>query len=297
MSRDKEISLALGGGGARGLAHIGVLHVLERQGYQVKAVAGTSIGGVIGALYAAGLSPDEIEAWVRQSYKRGLFSSRPIGAGLIGLDRITGVLQEPLGNKTFDQLPIPLAVTATDLASGREVVIKEGEVLEAVLATIALPGIFAPQIVDQARLVDGGVLDPVPVRPARALFEGPVVAVVLSPERSQWRTAEAAPSPLMALPMFDLFSRLRPGQALQVFLSASEITLRVYTEILLERDKPDVIIRPSVWHIGLLDQPDPAEVVALGTAAAERALDDLEACCKAWHGLGAQLRRLMARQS
>jgi NTE family protein len=297
MSTNKEISLALGGGGARGLAHIGVLHVLERAGYRIKAVAGTSIGAVIGALYAAGFSPDEIETWMKQSYRHGLFHSRPIGAGLIGLDRITEALAEPLADRRFDQLPIPLAVTATDLTSGREVVLKEGEVLEAVLAAIALPGVFPPQIVGQARLVDGGVLDPVPVEPARMLFEGPVVAVVLSPDRSRWQTAPTAPSPLTALPMFDLFSRLRPGQALQVFLRASEITLRVYTEILLEQAKPDVIIRPSVWHIGLLDQPDPAEVVALGTAAAERALDELEASCKAWHGLGAQLRRWMARRA
>jgi NTE family protein len=271
-----DLCLALGGGGARGLAHIGVLRVLEREGFRIRALAGTSMGGVIAAMYAAGLSPEEMEARASDVPPMGLLRARPDGAGLLGLGRVTEFLKQQLGTRTFGDLRIPLALTATNLESGQEVVITEGSVVDGVLATIALPGIFSPKLQGEHRLVDGGMVDPVPVSPARALYPAPVVAVALSPRPEQWGETHS-PSPLGALPILDVLTRLRPGQALNVFMRALEISARLLTELHLQVDQPDVIIRPAVSQVGLFDQKPVSEVAAIGAAAAEEALPELRA--------------------
>jgi NTE family protein len=269
-----DISLALGGGGARGLAHIGVLYALERAGFRIRAVAGTSMGGIIGALYAAGYSPPELVHWADDAAHRDLFRARPSGSSLIGLDRIERLLNEALRDRTFEELGVRCAVTATDLKSGEEIVLQEGRMVDAVLATIALPGVFPPQIMGETRLVDGGIVDPVPVRPARGLYPGPVVAVALSPPREEWAES-TSPNPLGSIPIIDMFTRLRPGEALRVFLRTTEILMRMYTEICLELDKPEVVIRPRVSHIGLFDEPSAADMCDLGERAAEEAIPKL----------------------
>ncbi len=269
-----DICLALGGGGARGLAHIGVLYALEKAGFRIRAVAGTSMGGIIGALYAAGYSPPELVHWADASTRRDLFRARPSGSGLIGLDRIEKLLHETLRDRTFEDLNVPCAVTATDLNSGEEIVLREGRLVDAVLATIALPGVFPPKIMGDTRLVDGGIVDPVPVRPARSLFPGPVVAVALSPPREEWAEVGSS-NPLASIPIIDMFTRLRPGEALKVFLRTTEILMRMYTEICLELDRPEVIIRPRVSHIGMFDQPSAADMCELGERAAEQVIPKL----------------------
>ena len=165
-------------------------------------------------------------------------------------------------------------MTATDLNSGEEVVLSEGIVAHAVLATIALPGIFPPQVMGDHRLIDGGTLDPVPVRPARELGGSPVVASVLSPARGQW-SENRSPSLAARLPGVDMLMRLRPGQALMVFQEYMEIASRTYTETRLEIDRPEVIVRPAVWQVGLLDDPSADEMSALGERAMESMLPAL----------------------
>ncbi|MEW6568963.1 MAG: patatin-like phospholipase family protein [Chloroflexota bacterium] len=287
-----DICVALGGGGARGLAHIGVLRVLEREGFQIRAIAGTSMGGVIAALYAAGYTPDDmLQRWATTSLPL-LLRARPEGSGLIGLRRVAEALRTYLDRKAFSDLRVPLAVTATNLETGREVVITQGDVVEAVLATIALPGIFPPAIQGEHRLVDGGMVDPVPVEPARRLYPAPVVAVALSPSPEQWAEAKS-PSPLSLLPLFDVFARLRPGQALSVFLRALEISARAMTELHLQLSRPDVTIRPAVWHIGLFDGAAVTEAAGIGERAAEAALPKLHALFAPRRRLARSLRRAL----
>jgi NTE family protein len=290
-----DISVALGGGGARGLSHIGVLQVLEREGFIIRAIAGTSMGGVIAAMYAAGYTPDEMLGRASETPPMGLLRARPDGAGLIGLGRVAEFMKKAIGDRTFADMRIPLALTATDLEMCREVVITEGSVVEGILATIALPGVFSPKIQGETRLVDGGMVDPVPVQPARELFPAvPVVAVALSPKPEDWGT-KRSPSLLATLPMFDMFSRLRPGQALNVFLRALEISARSLTELHLQVDKPDVVIRPAVFHIGLLQQAPVSEAADLGVKAAEEALPELRALFTPSRRLARQARRLFGR--
>jgi NTE family protein len=278
----REVGVALGGGGARGLAHIGVLAELERAGYRVAALAGTSIGGVIAAVYAVGLTPAEIAAWADEALRRGLFRFHPSPGALLGIDRIRDVLEEALGEKTFADLRCPLALTAVDLEQGEEVVLTSGRLVEAVLATIALPGIFPPQLTGRNRLVDGGVVDPVPVQPVRSLCRGPVVAVALS-------APPGTPASPSTLPGSGMLSRLRVGQALQVFSRSMEISSRLFADLRLQLDRPEVVVRPQVAEIGILDSPEAAPVIEAGRAAMAASLADLAG----WYGVRGALRRAL----
>lgn len=288
-----EISLALGGGGARGLAHIGVLKTLERNGYGVRAVAGTSMGGVIAAAYASGLSPQEIAESADGIDIKGMLELRAGGPSVFGLDRIQAWLEDLLGDRTFDELVIPLAVTATDLTACREVVLTEGKVVKAVMATIALPGLFPPQRFGEGRLVDGGTLDPVPVLPARSLSAQPVVAVVLSPAAERWPETRS-PSLMEALPWAQVVGRLRVVQAIEVFQQTLEITFRMHTELRLSLDKPEVLVRPDVWDVGLFDDPSLDYMIEKGEQAMMEALPALRAQF-AWHRRFGRWLRLLGR--
>ncbi|MCJ7513987.1 MAG: patatin-like phospholipase family protein [Anaerolineales bacterium] len=289
-----DIALALGGGGARGLAHIGVLRAFEREGVRVRAIAGTSMGGIIAAAYACGMSPDTIQQKAAELEIRGLLQLRPTGPALFGLEKVQAWLVGLFGELTFEELPIPLAVTAVDLAACREVVIRTGPLVAGVMATMALPGIFPPQILGEHRLVDGATLDPVPVRPVRELHNAPVVAVVLSPEQSRWPETRS-PSPFGDLPVVSFVARLGPLRALEIFQQAMEITLRMHTELHLTVDKPEVIIRPEVWDVGLFDSPSLETMSALGEAAANEAMPAIRSQFaphrRLWRWIGQRTRR------
>lgn len=284
-----EICVALGGGGVRGGAHIGVLRRLETAGYQIKALAGTSAGGLVGAVYAAGYSCSEILERFQKVDQTHLFGGRHVdGPAILGTAGIHGVLEDMLGEMTIADLGIPFAVTAVDIHSGKEVILKEGRLVDALMATIALPGIFPPQAWGDYYLVDGGVLDPVPVLPARSLAPTlPVVAVVLT------RASEELERPSFLPPSPNLFrhvARLRLAQAFNIFLHSVDIGSRAIAELRLKIDKPDVIIRPDLPDIGYLDTVDIVEVAAYGEIAAGKAIPDLERATRWGNQLARRLR-------
>lgn len=273
----KDIVLALGGGGVKGIAHIGVMRALERAGFRIRAVAGTSAGGVCGALYAFGYSPDGIQNRYKLADPSKMFVRLPDDkASWLGLKGVREILEDSLGDSFFEDLRLPFAVTAVDLNTAEHVVIRTGRVLDAVLATIAVPGVFPPVELNGRVLVDGGVLNPVPINVARALAPDlPVVAVVLSPPVDEW-AGVTQPRMLNSLPfLMKYVSQFRFSQALNLFMRAIDIGGALLTELLLEIEKPDVIIRPAVRHIGLLDPVDVDQVALLGEKAAELALPRL----------------------
>ncbi len=288
-----DITLALGGGGVKGNAHIGVLRVLEQSGIHVRGLAGTSAGGLWGALYAAGYHPDEIEEIFRSVDPTTIYHRRPgEGPSWLGLSGIYGILLKNLGDKTFKDLVLPFAVTAVDIDRAEQVILKQGRVMDAVLATIAVPGVFSPVTRDGRTLIDGGVLDPVPVALARSLApELPVVAVVLSPPLNEWG-GPVRPRLLNSLPFLaNYIARMRITQATNIFLRSIDIGGAMLTELRLKVDKPDVIIRPAVPQIGLLDQVDIGEVARLGELAAEAALPEIQKAVS-WRGwLGRRVSR------
>lgn len=280
-----DIVLALGGGGVKGHAHIGVLRILDREGFRIRAIAGTSAGGLWGCFYAAGMTPDQIEDGMSRLNSETLYRRMPDDRpAMLGVGGIRTHLINTLGDLTFEQLKIPFAVTAVDLEAANEVVLSRGRVVDAVLATIAVPGVFPPAQWEGRILVDGGVLDPVPVRLARRLAPGPpVVAVVLSPPLEDW-DAPDHPRLLNSLPFLATYlARLRIAQALNIFMRSVDIGGAMLTDLRLKLDQPDVIIRPAVPHVGLLDRVDIHEVARLGERAAEAALPDLHRAV-GWRG-------------
>ena len=159
-----DITLALGGGGSRGISHIGVIRRLEKEGFRIKAIAGSSFGGLVAILYALGYRPNDLEEMFASLDQRQFYGrTANDGPALLGLAGVTQLLESVIGDRTFADLRIPCVVTATDLKGGTEVILSEGRLVDAILATIALPGIFPAR-----RAAAAGLLSPGRRRPARA---------------------------------------------------------------------------------------------------------------------------------
>ena len=179
-----KFGLALGSGSARGLAHVGVIQVLEAYGIPIDIIAGTSIGSVVGSLYATGASIDQLEEAalsMKKSTTLSLLDPALPHSGLISGKKIEEMLNDlALEDKTFDDLKIPFAAVATDVESGAEVILNQGKVIDAVRASISIPGVFTPVKYQDYYLVDGGVVDPVPVDVVEKMGADIIIAVSLA---------------------------------------------------------------------------------------------------------------------
>lgn len=259
-------SLALGAGGARALAHIGVLAVLDDAGLAPRAIAGTSMGAFVGAMYAAGADPDEMTAGVeglelRQLAALPTLTLKP--GSIMTADRIEAQLRRVLP-PTFADLRIPLACVATDLVTGAAVVVSQGDLPRAVRASMTIPILFDPVPDDGRLLVDGGIVDPVPVRVARSLGGAPVVAVdvgSLSPVEAGEGT-ERGLGPMM-----------ESGKAPTV-VQVGTRTLDVMSHWLAvpQYDDASVVITPDVGGYFFADVMEGPAIVAEGRDAARTAL-------------------------
>ncbi len=274
-----DITLALGGGGAKGNSHIGVIRRLEKEGYRIRSVAGTSYGGIVGVLYAAGYSPSEIQTAFEEVDQARLYGRSPQdGPSMLGMDGVRKLLDQLLGEKTFDDLRIPCAVTAVDINAGSEVVLSSGLLKDAILATIALPGIFPVQRSNDWELVDGGVLNPVPVSVARMLSPDlPVVAVVLNDPMDKPVRAYTIPVPsILPRPIAERLTRMTLAQSLDIFLRSVDVSSRALAFYRLELEKPEIIVRPDVHAFGLLDKVVIEDLAQLGEQALEEVLPQLK---------------------
>ena len=274
-----DITVALGGGGAKGNAHIGVLRRLEKEGYKIHSVAGTSFGGLVGVLYAVGYSPKEIQAIFESVNQKDLYGHAPEdGPSLLGLAGVRHLLDKVIGDKTFKDTRIPVAVTAVEINTGAEIVLDEGSLADAVLATIALPGIFPVQKINGWELVDGGVLNPVPVSVARMLSPHlPVVAVVLNDPIDKPLRGYNLPIPsIVPRTIAERISRISLAQSLDIFLRSVDVSSRYVSYLRLQVDKPEIIVRPDVHEISLLDQVTVEDVAQLGERALEEVLPQLK---------------------
>jgi NTE family protein len=291
------IGLALGGGAARGFAHIGVLRVLLANGIVPDVIVGTSIGAVVGGCHAAG-ELDALEEWARKLTMRSLIGYIDIslsGSGLIGGGRLSAQLTQALGAKLIDDLPIRFAAIATEVQTGHEIWLTRGRLVEALRASYALPGIFPPVRLGGRWLVDGALVNPVPVSAARALGARLVIAVNLnsdlfgrgatiashgSDEEDERLIAEMkqglslrgifAPERLLKRQL--LGTAKRPGIS-AVMVDAFNIMQDRITRSRLAGDPPDVTINPGLSHVGWFDFHRATEAIAIGTEAAEKVLD------------------------
>ncbi|MBT8115323.1 MAG: patatin-like phospholipase family protein, partial [Arenicella sp.] len=163
----KTVSLVLGSGGARGLAHIGVIQWLEQNGYQIKSISGCSAGALVGGVYAAG-KLDEFERWSRAISKMDMISLLDISwsrSGLVKGDKFINTLVELVGDQLIEELPIPYTAVATDIKNEKEMWINSGDLFDAIRASISLPLFFTPHTRNGTVLIDGGVLNPIPIAP------------------------------------------------------------------------------------------------------------------------------------
>lgn len=270
-----QVGLALSGGGARGLAHIGVLKVLEREGIPVNFLAGTSMGGVVAAAYAAGLTPElmEEEALRMTSPRRLLSLADPIlpRRGLFEGQRVTDYLVRHLGECTFDNLQCPLSLTAVNLENGEAVVLEEGRVVDAVRATIALPGLFRPVERDQQLLVDGGLLDNLPADVVRRMGADVVIAVDVIGDTTTFSAMIQTMRQRRYVP---------PGLAstFEVMLRSLDVMMKEINRRRLAEADPEVVIRPDVPRevSVILGFSRAADTMAAGERAALEALPDIQ---------------------
>ena len=261
----RKIGLALGSGAARGLAHIGVLQVLEREGIPIDVIAGTSAGAAVGALYAQGKDAAQIAGLVADLNWKRLASLVDLAlpkTGFIAGRKIKSLIASAIGDIEFSDLKIPLACVATDLESGDEVVIEQGSVLEAIRASISLPVIFTVAKWQGRYLVDGGLVNPVPVSVVKRMGADFTIAVNVAPdigEREQRTHKEPA---------------AREPNIIHVIMQSLHIA--TYSLVRSSLEEADIIIEPHVAHIPAGDFHQAGECILQGKMAAQDAISQIK---------------------
>lgn len=308
------IGLVLGSGSARGWAHIGVIRELANLGIKPDLVTGSSIGAVVGAAYASG-NLDKFEEWVytlRRIDILKLLDVRMTGGGFIQGQPLMIAIEKRIGNLNIEDLELPFACVATSLLNGKEHWLREGSLLEAVRASISLPGIFAPFVLKHDFMLDGGLVNPVPISIARAMGADYIIAVNLNgdlvgrhfsqhhseksltdsqdnkkkmeyiesndPTISRWASKLKADFDIR----LDAFiSSLRkkkipePG-LFDVIAGSINIMQERITHSRIAEDPPDILIEPKLSYIGLMEFDRAKETIQEGHEATQRVKDDLE---------------------
>jgi NTE family protein len=305
IDTDARIGIALGSGSARGWSHIGVLKALAERGIKPGIVAGSSIGALVGAAYANN-QQDELERWVYSlSWKDivGFLDLSVVGGGLIQGEKLLDFARLYMEGTSIETLPVSFGAVATELDTGREVWLRNGSLLEAIRASISLPGLFAPVKLNDRWLVDGGLVDPVPVSLCRAMGAEVVIAVNLngdivgkhgySTRNGLVKGAENADNGTALWEKIsgqlknslnerrDIFlaqlfgeSRDTPG-LFEVMAGSLNIMQDRITRSRLAGEPPDIILEPKLSHIGLMDYDKGDEIITEGYACVDRAADQL----------------------
>lgn len=267
------IGLVLGGGGARGLAHIGVLKVLEQHNIPIHVLAGTSMGGLVAAAFATGLNANELEehaihtCQTRQLIK--LMDISPSRRGLLEGNRVKSHLLNWLGdNLFFENLRIPLSLTAVDLHTSQEHIFDHGQLLPAIFSTIAVPGVFAPVPFENKLLVDGGVLDNLPLLIARKMGADILIAVDVQIDPQRQPVPQTLPSP------FHLPRHIQLPELIRDFYWSLSIMSNAQTQQQISRAKPEILIKPNIppdvdMFLSFTKAP---QLIQLGEQAATEAL-------------------------
>ena len=300
-----RIGVALGSGSARGLAHIGVLRALAEAGITVDVVAGTSMGAFVGAIFAAG-KLDRLEAeFTKLDWSSIAALLDPIfpRSGLIEGQKIGDFMRTHVRATSIEQLPMPFLAMATDIASGEEVAIRSGDLIAAVRASIAVPGIFTPVRSNGRILVDGGLVNPVPVNAARAMGADLVIAVDLNHDIVGSRAVRAEPVSndsgfsQAVMRMLDGLDSLESSSLAQfrewlrrgppnhdeplpgifdVLLASVYIMQAKITQASLKQDRPELLIQPPLGAVRFMEFARAGEIVAIGYQSAKKALETFD---------------------
>ncbi|MEH7882889.1 patatin-like phospholipase family protein [Bacillus sp. JJ1609] len=257
MPRPK-VGLALGSGGARGFAHLGVIKVLSEEGIPIDLIAGSSMGALVASFYGAGLDIDRLYKLSRVFKRKYYLDFTVPKMGFIAGKRVKELIRIFTHGKTIEELDIPIGIVATDLMSGEKVVFKKGPVAEAVRASIAIPGIFVPEKLDGRLFVDGGVVDRIPVSVAKEMGADLVVAVDVSHVK-------------VNVDITSIFD---------VIIQSIDI---MQMELVANREvASDVMIRPRVEMYNSKAFTNIEEIIAIGEEEAKKHVDKIKQCIEQW---------------
>ena len=289
-----RIGLVLGSGAARGWAHIGVIRALEKAGIRPDIVSGTSVGALVGAAYAAG-NLARFEDWALRMRARDVISFFDVrlSGGLLNGTRLMSFIASLMDDTPIEELSMPFGAVATTLHTGAEVWLRSGSAYEAVRASLAMPGLFPPVQRDETMLVDGALVNPVPVSLARAMGADVVIAVDLSSNllgRHLIVEADLAGADVLPSEGTDWLARLRGNlsalwpsshgprrpSVLNVVAASLDIMLVRITRSRMAGEPPDIVVAPRLGHLGLFDFHRAEEAIKEGERAMTVALESLE---------------------
>jgi NTE family protein len=308
-----KIGLALGSGSARGLAHIGVIRAIKDAGIDIDYIAGTSIGALIGAVYAAGKIDNLQDAYLAMDWKKIAYFFDVVfpKSGIIDGQKVADFLREYIHSSCIEELPIPFTAIATDFDSGEEVVFDKGDVIEAVRASISVPGIFTPVRWGERVLIDGGLVNPVPVNAAREMGADIVIAVDLNHkafadnrqiqvkseseegvldalsrlggerykaamERIEKKLRSWEDNPTLAQAREWLAEESLPN-IFEVLLNSINIMEAQITNTRLKIDTPDLLIQPPLGDFGFLEFNQAKKLISIGYETAKQKIEQLPA--------------------
>jgi NTE family protein len=303
--RGQSVALVLGAGGARGLAHIGVIEVLLERGLRIEAVVGCSMGALVGGIHAAG-KLGEYRDWALSLERGDVLRLLDFSFGLPGLirgERVIGALRELVGDHRIENLPIPYTAVATDLETQREVWLNRGPLFDAIRASIAIPMLFTPHVVEGRELVDGGLLSPLPIAPTRLFRADHIIAVDVNGPVS-WKPTPATPAEDTLASAFGaqapggdeeetslrdrmaaLWNSWRernedsiaPKRSMLDLMARSLDTMHAHmTRLHLAQDPADLLIQMPSNTAAIYEYWRAAELIGIGRKAAEKALAQLE---------------------
>lgn len=290
----RRVALALAGGGARGVAHIGAIEELERRGYEIAAVAGTSMGALVGGMYAAG-HLEEFKEWMcsLDRYKVfGLVDFTFSAEGLVKGSRVIDAMKELIPDMRIEQMRLPFTAVSADLLTGREVVIERGGLYDAIRASIAIPSVFRPVHRDGMVLTDGGIVNPMPVnRVRREAGDLLVVVDVCAPFAVEGSGAVGGSVPAASVNAIGAgraaLRKLPSLNYYKLITASTEIMTQHLTRLMCRLYRPDVLVELPADRFGLFEFYRSREIAEAGAAAARQALDRFEASSGAQDAAGA----------
>lgn len=290
----RRVALALAGGGARGVAHIGAIEELERRGYEIAAVAGTSMGALVGGMYAAG-HLEEFKEWMcsLDRYKVfGLVDFTFSAEGLVKGSRVIDAMKELIPDMRIEQMRLPFTAVSADLLTGREVVIERGGLYDAIRASIAIPSVFRPVHRDGMVLTDGGIVNPMPVNRVRREAGDLLVAVdVCAPFAVEGSGAVGGSVPAAGVNAIGAgraaLRKLPSLNYYKLITASTEIMTQHLTRLMYRLYRPDVLVELPADRFGLFEFYRSREIAEAGAAAARQALDRFEASSGAQDAAGA----------
>ena len=311
MTAPRKIGLALGGGAARGWAHIGVLEALDQLHIPVRAVAGTSMGALVGGFFAAGRLPALTALALQLDWKQALhFFIEPAWprAGLLDGKKIVGFVRKHVAINVIEALDLPFSAVATDLFTGREVILAHGDLIEAIRASIAIPGMFTPVPHGDALLADGGLVNPLPISVVQAMDVDAVIAVdlnlhplagerektsfkaVAQPKSMSWKPSGHWAPPALVQKVNAQLARLdqkrrsavrqwtnfrRQPTIFDIIGHSVRIMEAQITEMRLKLEPPDILIQPDLSQVGFMEFHRATEAMEAGYRAAMARRDAL----------------------